>query len=890
MSRRNLSFLLAPHSVAVIGASTRPRSIGATVFRNLMAGKFEGKVWPVNARHATVAGRKAYAKVADLPEAPELAIVCTPAATVPTIIAELGAKGTRAAIVITAGLEAEGPDGKALQSSMLEAAKPHLMRILGPNCIGLLSPRIGLNASFASADALPGSLAFVSQSGALTTAMLDWARSQRIGFSHFISLGNSSDVDFGDLLDYLCDDPHTRAILLYIESVTNARKFMSAARAAARNKPIIVVKAGRVPEGAKAATSHTGALAGSDDVYDAAFRRAGMLRVKTTRELFDAAEALARMKSLSGERLIIVSNGGGPAVMATDALIEGEGALAPLSPATLARLDAVLPNNWSHANPIDIIGDAPSKRYAAALEAVLSDTETENDAVLLIHAPTAVVAPEEIATACAPILKDTSRAALTCWMGADSVADAAAICANAGIPTYSTPEEGVDAFLQLVRYRRNQRQLMEVPSSLPEQFAPRREDVRTIIGKVFAENRAVLMEHEAKEVLAAYGIPVVKTRVVHAYSDLSFVARDVGFPLALKILSPDISHKSDVGGVVLNIGGIEELESVASAMWNRCLAQKPDARLMGFTLQSMVKRDAAIELITGITVDPTFGPIVLFGQGGTAVEVIADKAVALPPLNMMLAHELVSRTRVSKLLAGYRDRSPVDTRAVHLTLVQISQLAVDFPEIVELDINPLLADPSGVIALDARIRVERTASQGAERLAIRPYPQELEERLNVGEHDILLRPIRPEDFAQHREFIAHVNEEDLRTRFFRLVREVPTSELASLTQIDYERAMAFIAIEMIDGRPATVGVVRAYADPDNIEAEFAILVRSDWKGHGLGTVLLSKLIRYCRARGIQRLVGEVMTENSRMLHLAQDCGFKVEHFGGGIASVSLDLS
>ena len=891
MTKRNLNFLFAPRSVAVIGASSRPHSIGAIVLKNLTSGGFQGKVWAVNPKQTSIDGRRPYSKIADLPEAPELAVVCTPAATVPAVIAQLAAHGTRAAVVISAGLEAVGADGSSYQSAMLEAAKPQLLRILGPNCIGLLSPRIGLNASFARVDALPGTLAFVSQSGALTTAMLDWARSQSIGFSHFISLGNSADVDFGDVLDYLCDDPRTRAILLYVESITSARKFMSAARAAARNKPVIVVKAGRAPEGARAAMSHTGALAGSDAVYEAAFRRAGIVRVKTTRELFDAAETLARMKSFSAERLIIVSNGGGPAVLATDALIEGKGVLAPLSPSMMTQLDAVLPKNWSHNNPVDIIGDAPDKRYAAALEALVSNGAADvSDAVLLIHAPTAVASSTDIANTCAPILKNCSRAVLTCWMGGDTIKEAEKICADAGIATYSTPEEGVGAFLQVVHYRQAQRLLLEVPSSLPDHFKPQREAVRAILDTVFAADRKLLMEPEAKAVLAAYGIPVVDTRIAPDVEAVHKIALEIGFPLALKILSPDISHKSDIGGVTLNISNAEQLMSAASAMWTRCRERLPTAHLLGFSVQPMVKLEAAIELIAGIADDATFGPVMLFGHGGTAVEVLADTAMALPPLNMALAHDLVSRTRVHKLLAGYRGRPAVDERAIQLTLVQLSQLVVDFPEIVELDINPLLAGPNGIIALDARIGVERPRIPGSQRLAIRPYPQELEEWQKLDGRELLIRPIRPEDSAQHRAFLDKVSIEDMHTRFFRYVRELSTQDLASLTQIDYERAMAFIAIGTdAEGRPETLGVVRAHADPDNTEAEFAILIRSDWGGRGLGTALLSKIVAYCRSRGLRRIWGEVLTENSRMLRLAKDLGFRHEFLGDGAVRVSLEL-
>lgn len=889
MTSRNLEHLLAPRSVALVGASDRPHSVGATVMRNLLQSGFDGTVWAVNLRHATVAGNKAYATVDALPETPDLAILCTPAPTIPGLISQLGARGTRAAIVISSGLEGRAPDGGSLQSAMLKAAKPYTLRILGPNCVGMLLPRIGLNASFAHAPALPGNLAFIAQSGALTTAMLDWARTNRIGFSAFISLGNGADVDFGDLLDYLGHDPHTRAILLYIEAITSARKFMSAARAAARNKPVIIVKAGRQAEGAKAAASHTGALAGADDVYDAAFRRAGALRVTTTRELFDAAETLARMQPLAGERLAIVSNGGGPAVMATDALTAAHGELAQLDPRTLAALDEVLPPGWSHGNPVDVIGDAPTSRYVQALQRTLSDPNV--GATLLIHAPTAIVPPTQIARGCADVLTRQRRAVLTCWMGGAAVEEAKGVCAAAGIPTYSTPEEAVGAFLQAVNYQRNQRQLMEVPSSIPESFVPDPGAARAIIEAVLREGRDLLTEPEAKGVLAAYRIPVVATRTAASVEEAMRYATELGFPVALKILSPDISHKSDVGGVALDIGSERELEEAARLMRQRCRERRPGARMAGFTVQTMVRRSAARELIAGITVDPTFGPVVLFGQGGIEVEVADDKAVALPPLNTVLAAELISRTRIRRFLDAYRNRPSVDMRALETALVQLAQLAVDIAEIVELDINPLLADDSGVVALDARIRVVAATGRAADRLAIRPYPAELEETVQFDGRSMLLRPIRPEDFPQQREFLKHVTPEDMHSRFFRSVLTLPDPELAHLTQIDYERAMAFIAeVRTDDGRRETLGVARAHADPDNLAAEFAILVRSDLKGRRLGSVLLDKLIRYCRTRGIQRLTGEVLANNARMLDLAAAQGFHSSSVREGTVEVVLDIS
>ena len=653
MSIRNLEYFFRPQSVAVIGASEKPRSVGATVLHNLVEGGFRGRIMPVNPKYRQLAGIKVYPTVASLPATPELAVICTPPATVPALIGELGARGTKAAVVITAGLgHIKDAQGRTLKEAMLAAAKPYLLRILGPNCVGLLVPGLRLNASFAHTGSLPGKIAFVSQSGALVTGVLDWAKSRNIGFSRFISLGDSADVDFGDLLDYLGGDAETHAILLYIESITAARKFMSAARAAARNKPVVVVKAGRAPEGAKAAASHTGALAGSDDVYDAAIRRAGMLRVFSTDDLFGAVETLARARPLPGDRLAIMTNGGGPGVMATDALILGQGRLASLSAETLRRLDASLPPTWSHGNPVDIIGDAPVERYVQTLQIVLDDPQA--DAVLFIHAPTAIVPSVEIAAAISPVVKHASRNVFACWLGGDAMRQARDAFAQAGIPTYETPEEAVSAFLQVVQFHRNQDLLMEVPPSRSSDFVHDRDKARAVVSSALAEGRAMLSEPEAKAVLAAYSIPAVETRIVTTIEEAVQVASEIGFPVALKILSTDITHKSDVGGVALDLENAAAVAAAAQAMHARLHQYGPEAKLQGFTVQTMARRPNAHELIVGVTTDPTFGPVILFGAGGTAVEIIADRAIGLPPLNMVLARELISRTRISKLLAGDR--------------------------------------------------------------------------------------------------------------------------------------------------------------------------------------------------------------------------------------------
>lgn len=891
MSIRNFNYMFRPTSVAVIGASTRPHSVGATVMKNLLAGGFEGPIMPVNPKHDAVCGVLAYPNVAALPRVPDLAVLCTPPATVPQLIAELGQRGTKAAVVLTAGLEATSePMGKTFQQRMLDAARPHMLRILGPNCVGLIIPTIGLNASFAHATVKAGRIAFVSQSGALATAILDWARTNEIGFSHFVSLGNSADVDFGDVLDFLGSDPHTRSILLYIESIKHARKFMSAARAAARNKPVIVLKAGRVAEGAKAAASHTGALAGSDDVYDAAIRRAGMLRVDTFEDLFDAVETLSRAKPLSGDRLSILTNGGGPGVMATDTAIARGARIAALSDQTMCRLDAVLPATWSKGNPVDIIGDAPAQRYLDALKIIADDPET--DAILFIHAPTAIVPSDTIAEALVPSIQQSSKPLFACWLGGDAVAGARRSFTQAGIPNYDSPEDAVNAFLQIINYRRNQASLMETPTTAPADFTPNTTSARRVISQVIAAGRDLLTEPEAKAVLAAYQIPIVETRIARNPKECSRLAAQIGFPVAIKILSPDITHKSDVGGVVLGLENAEQVEVAAAAMLARIEPLQPNARIDGFTVQQMVHWPGAHELIVGASEDPIFGPTILFGQGGTAVEVIADRAISLPPLNIALTRELVSRTRVAKLLAGYRDRPAADLDAIYRTLLRVSQLVSDIPEVCELDINPLLANETGILVLDARLRVAPTDSSGSARLAIRPYPHELEETIMFDGEPLVLRPIRPDDEPAHRILFSKLHPDDIRFRFFGQLREPIPSELARYTQIDYEREMAFIASRLTDDdEPETLGVARVATDPDNITAEFAIVVRSDLKGKGLGSMLLGKLIAYCRERRTARVIGHVLPDNTSMLALAKKCGFRLaKKTDEGVVEVGLSLT
>ncbi|HLO77323.1 MAG TPA: bifunctional acetate--CoA ligase family protein/GNAT family N-acetyltransferase [Magnetospirillum sp.] len=895
MSVRNLKALFRPQSVAVIGATTQPKAPGAIVMKNLLQANFAGPIIPVTAEHQSVAGVLAYPDVFSLPMVPDLAVICTPAATVPGVIAALGQKGTRAACVMTTGLDHErDASGRTLLDAAIAEAKPFGMRLLGPNSMGILVPGIGLNASIAPEDALKGKIAFVSQSGALCTAVLDWACTKGIGFSHFIHTGEGADISLGDILDYLGSDPYTRAILLYVETLRGRRNFMSAARAAARNKPVLVIKAGRSTEGALAASSHTGSLAGSDLVFDAAIRRAGMLRVKDIDELFGAVETLARSRPVKGKRLAILTNGGGIGVIAADDLADGGGELAELPPEVIEKLNAVLPSTWSRCNPVDIVGDADGERYSKALTILLESKAV--DGVLVMYAPTAMSDPDAVAEAVIKVFKEKTRAnIMTCWVGSEKVAHARRLLADAAVPTFETPYAAVQGFLHLLEYKRNQEMLMEVPASAASDFIPDTGFVRDIINEVLARGDSMMTEAEAKAVLDAYGIPTIETRMARHPAEASRIAKSLSAPVALKILSPDIVHKSDVGGVVLNLETPFEVEKAANAMLERVQATYPEARIEGFTVQKMaVRKPGTQELIVGVATDPIFGPVILCGQGGVAVEVIGDRAVALPPLNMNLAADLVQRTRVSSLLRGYRGRPPANMEALYSVLIQVSQMIVDFPEIVELDINPLRCGADGVLALDAAIKINKVA-RDRERMAIRPYPAELEEIFTMTDNTgrkTLLRPIRPEDEPNHHVLVSKMTPEDIRFRFFGLVHELPHSEMARLTQIDYDREMAFIAeFTHEDGTKETLGVVRTVTDPDNEKAEFAVLVRSDLKGTGLGKRLLVKMIEYCRSRGTHAIVGQVLKDNIRMLKFVEHLGFvQTKTIDGDIVEVEYDLS
>ncbi|HEX2555494.1 MAG TPA: bifunctional acetate--CoA ligase family protein/GNAT family N-acetyltransferase [Microvirga sp.] len=879
MSTYRLDRLFAPRSVVLVGASPREGSLGRTVLANLRGAGFAGPIRLVNPRYREIDGLPCAARIEDLAAAPDLAVIATPPDTVPGLVTEAAEKGIAVAIVLTAGL-GQGP-GSPAEAARL-AARRHGLRLVGPNCLGVMAPAAGLNASFAARPAARGDLALVSQSGAVAAGLVEWAAERHVGFSAVVSLGDRIDVDFGDCLDYFAADRSTRAILLYVESLNDARKFMSAARAAARAKPVVVIKSGRHAQGARAAATHTGALAGSDAVYDAAFRRAGLLRVLDLDQLFAAAETLGRQRPFPGKRLAILTNGGGVGVLAVDRLIDLGGALAALSDATLARLDSVLPPTWSHANPVDIIGDADAARYVASLEALLADSE--NDAVLVLNVPTALAS----ASASAQAVVDTvardratgfrKKPVFAVWLGEDPAATDA--FERAGIPHFGTEAEAVRGFMQLVRYREAQGQLMETPDSLPHDFAPDTATARVIVERAIADGRRWLDPLEVNALLRAYAIPVAPVTLAETPEAAMAAARPIlaeGGTVAVKILSPDIVHKSDIGGVTLDLTTEEAVRKAALDIFDRAGRLKPGARVTGVTVQAMVRRPKARELIAGIADDPTFGPVVVFGRGGTAVEVINDKALALPPLDLTLAADLIARTRVSRILKAYRDVPAADEGAVALVLVKLAQLAADCPEIRELDVNPLLADRDGVIAVDARVAVAPEPARrgrGHPRFAVRPYPKEWERHVTARDgRRVFVRPVRPEDEGLFLDFLGKVTNEDLRLRFFAPIRDFSHAFLARLIQIDYARAIAFVALDAETG--AMMGVVRLHADANLETGEYAILMRSDLKGLGLGWELMRLMIEWARAEGIDVVEGQVLRENTVMLDMCRRLGFAI---------------
>ena len=881
MSTYRLDKLFSPKSIAVVGASPRPTSPGRAVVKNLRDAGFAGQLHVVNPRYPEIEDVRTVRSFAELREVPDLVVIATPAATVPSIVATAGDKGTPTGIIITAGL-GHGPG--SLSALCETTARASGMRLVGPNCLGILAPHAKLNASFAAHMPLGGDLALISQSGAVAAGLVEWAATREIGFSAIVSFGDSIDVDIGDLLDYFAVDRQTRAILLYVESIRDARKFMSAARAAARVKPVIVVKSGRHAQGAKAAQTHTGALAGADAVYDAAFRRAGLLRVLDLDELFAAAETLGRLRPFAGKRLAILTNGGGIGILAVDRLIDLGGTLADLSSETMTRLDAVLPPIWSKANPVDIAGDANGVRYAAAMEELLKDDR--NDAVLVMNIQTALASAEESAQSVVAVTKQyhsqriTPKPVLTAWVGGQGPAPQ--LFSAAGLPTYATEADAVAGFMHLVRYQEAREALMATPPSLPQDFVPDIAVARRIVEAALHDGRTWLDPIETTRLCGAYGIPIAPAALARDASEAAARATPYlaqGQTVVLKILSPDIVHKSEVGGVRLNLTNERAVHEATADILNRARAMRPDARIAGVTVHPMIIRPKARELIMGIADDPTFGPIIVFGRGGTAVEVIDDKALALPPLDLALAHGLIARTRVSRVLKAYRDVPAADDDAIALALVKLAQMAADLPEVRGVDLNPLLADQDGILAVDARVAIAPfdTAHRGPPghpRFAIRPYPKEWERHTTLRDGTaVYIRPIRPEDEPLYGPFFSSVSERDVRLRFFAPVKDYNHAFVARFTQLDYARAMAFVALAESSGE--MLGVVRLHANANYDTAEYAVLVRSDCKGRGLGWLLMQTMMEYARAEGLKMIEGQVLAENAEMLAMCRELGFTV---------------
>lgn len=880
MSTYRLDKLFAPQSVAVVGASPREKSVGRVVLKNLRDGGFDRPIHLVNPDHDEIDGIRTVKSLEALPVAPDVIIISAPPQAVPSIVATAAERGTAAAIILTAGL---GHGAGSLAQACESAARAKGLRLIGPNCIGVMAPLAKFNATFASSMVRTGDLALISQSGAIATGMVDWAVEGGVGFSAIVSIGDQLDVDIGDLLDFFALDHRTRAILLYVEGVKDARKFMSAARAAARTKPVVVIKAGRHAQGAKAAATHTGALAGSDAVYDAAFRRAGLLRVLDLGELFDAAETLGRVTAPAGNRLAILTNGGGIGVLAVDRLIDLGGVLAKISEPTLAKLNAALPPTWSKANPIDIIGDADAPRYVAALEALLADPE--NDAVLVMNVQTALARATDMAKAVADVTMAhrarylRPKPVFAAWIGTG--ASVGETFNKAAIPHYATEAYAVRGFMHLVHHDEAIRDLMQTPPSLPADFAPDVAVARRVVETAIADGRNWLDPLEAVQLFGAYQIPIVPTLLAATPADAESVAAPFlarGDTVVVKIQSRDIVHKSDIGGVKLNLTTGAAVREAAAEIIARAKVAKPEARIAGVTIQPMILRPKARELIAGIADDATFGPVIVFGRGGTAVEIINDKALALPPLDMALARDLIGRTRVSRILRAYRDVPAAKLDDVALVLVKLAQLAADVPEIKGLDINPLLADETGVLALDARIAVASVAAEfkrpGYSRFAVRPYPSQWERHVVLGaDWRIFVRPMRPEDEAIVHKFFEGISQQDLRLRFFAPIKEFSHVFIARLTQLDYGRAMAFMAIDEATG--GMIGGVRLHADANYETGEYAILLRSDLKGRGLGWKLMEMMIEYARSEGLKRIEGQVLRENVTMLQMCRELGFTI---------------
>ena len=877
MSDHYLSRLFEPASVAIVGATERRGAVGRVLVENMREARYKGRLYGVNPNYAKVLGVPCYPSMAKLPTRVDLAVVATRADAVPGVIEDCGRAGTRAAVIITAGFSETGPEGAGLERRVLAAAREHGVRLIGPNCLGMMRPDIGLNATFGRGNVKPGSLGLVSQSGAICTAMLDWARPNGIGFSSVISLGGSADIDFGEIIDYLATDVRTEHILLYIEGIRDARRFVSALRAAARAKPVIVMKSGRPPTGVRAAVSHTGAMVGADDVFDAALRRTGAVRVMTIGQGVGAAHALSKRVRPRGERLAIITNAGGPGVLAADRAADLGVPLADLSQQTIDALRKTLPPNWSHGNPIDVIGDADAARYTAAVEACLADAAI--DGVLVILTPQAMTSPTEVARAVIACARGSDKPLFAAWMGEEQVIAGRALFQKRGIPVFRTPEPAVEMFANVSSFYRNQRQLMQAPGPLGEHEPPDLEAARGIVEAALAAGATVLSAADSKALLAAFRVPIAGSKPARGEDEAVAAAASLGYPVVMKIDSPDITHKTEVGGVRLNLTTEAEVRSTYAAMLAGVREARPQARIEGVTLETFINRRNARELMIGVLTDPVFGPAITFGTGGTAVEVYADRAVGLPPLNSFLTSEMIRSTRVARLLGAFRGMPPANVAAIEAALLRVSEMVCELPWIREMDINPLIADEQGVIAADARVVLapRPPAARPYDHMAIHPYPVHLVSEWRAADGTpVTVRPIRPEDADIEFAFVHELSPEAKYLRFMGSVKDLTSAMLARFTQVDYDREMALIGVITQDGTERQVGVARYIINPDWTSCEFAVVIADDWKGRGLARHLMTELVGLARTRGLRTMVGMILASNTRMLDLAQSLGFAIE--------------
>jgi len=890
----NLDKIFNPQSVAIVGASDEEGTVGYALMKNFTEHGFEGKVYPVNIRKTEILGLKAYQTVEQIPEPVDLAIIATPAKTVSDIVEQCGKASIKGIIIISAGFKEIGAEGKALEDKIIEMKQKYGLRIIGPNCLGVIRPSIKLNATFISRMPKPGNIAFISQSGALGSAILDWAIHENIGFSNFVSIGSMIDVDFGDFIDYFGTDPKTRSILMYIEGLTDARKFMSAARHFARTKPIIVVKTGKFTESAKAAASHTGSLTGEDIIYDAAFKRAGIVRVEEIADLFNCAEVLGMQPLPRGANLGIITNAGGPGVMATDALIAKGGKLAKLSPKTMEILNSILPHYWSRGNPIDILGDARADRYKAVVEACLNDEDV--DGILIIYTAQAVTEPVEIANSIVELIKSRgyqNKTILTSFMGYGAVEEANRIFNENNIPTYSTPEQAIKTYLYMYQYKRNLELLYETPEELPVDVAPPKRPIMVTMRNAATENRELLIEAEAKKLLEYYNVPVVKTMVAQTADEAVNLASQIGYPVVLKILSPQIIHKTDAGGVVLDINSEAEVREAFERINKKAKEYNPNAEIQGVTVQPMIKKQG-YEVIIGAKTDPLFGPVILFGMGGIGVELFKDFAIGIPPLNQTLVRRMMEETKVHQLLKGYRNVPPANIRLLEGIVVQFSQMLLDFPQLKEVDINPLFINENEALAFDARIVIDRERVfqkvEPHQHLVISPYPKKYETlwKLRDG-RTVLLRPIKPEDEPLWLEMFQNFSEESIRFRFFQIIKDTPHETRVRYCNIDYDREIAIVPELTEDGRKKILGVARVSIEPDRKAGEIAFIVADPWQGLGLGTKMVDYTLEICKDMKIETVYALILPDNYRAISLMKKMGFTIEYSSEGTVRATLNL-